>query len=312
MLDMRNRKRFVSFCFCDTAICKLSHRSRTRGICLMMLLAFCPTTFLFAQNLPDAPQSQVSGQQDQDKAPKKTSDSSEQSGSETADQKQTTAAPQANTPAVGTQQADSSDQSNANQSQAKQTKRMMWVVPNFGAVSSDTQLPPLSTREKFKLAESDSFDYSAFIWTGILAFQSWGLDSDPELGRGAAGYGRYYWRGFADGVSGTYFTEAIIPAITHEDPRYYTLGHGGFFRRTKYALSRTFITKTDSGGTSFSWSEVGGNGLEAGLANAYYPPEEQGLNQTLRNWGTQMESAALNNVAKEFWPDIRRKLLRQK
>jgi len=26
--------------------------------------------------------------------------------------------------------------------------------------------------------------------------------------------------------------------LTHEDPRYYTLGHGGPFRRTKYALSQ--------------------------------------------------------------------------
>lgn len=189
---------------------------------------------------------------------------------------------------------------------------MMWVVPNFGAVSAGAQLPPLTTREKFKLAEDDSFDYSAFVWTGILAFQSWALNSDPELGQGVAGYGRYYWRGFADGVSGTYFTEAIVPALTHEDPRYYTMGRGGFLRRTEYALSRTFLTKTDSGGTSFNWSEVGGNGLEAGLSNAYYPPQEQGLNQTLRNWGTQMESAALNNVAKEFWPDIRHKILRQK
>jgi hypothetical protein len=132
------------------------------------------------------------------------------------------------------------------------------------------------------------------------------------LGRGFAGYGRYYWRGFADGVSGTFFTEAIVPSITHEDPRYYTMGHGGFWRRTEYALSRTFVTKTDSGSTTFNWSEVGGNVLEAGLSNAYYPPQERGVNQTLRNWGTQMESAALNNVAKEFWPDIRHKLLRQK
>lgn len=198
------------------------------------------------------------------------------------------------------------------QSKERQTKRMMWVVPNFGAVSAGAQLPPLTAREKFKLAEDDSFDYSAFVWTGILAFQSWALNSDPELGQGAAGYGRYYWRGFADGVSGTYFTEAIVPALTHEDPRYYTMGTGGFLRRTEYALSRTFLTKTDSGGTSFNWSEVGGNGLEAGLSNAYYPPQEQGFNQTLRNWGTQMESAALNNIAKEFWPDIRHKVLREK
>jgi hypothetical protein len=232
--------------------------------------------------------------------------------------------PQVNTgeqKAVQTQNEPVEDQSNktgsprssdSTQSKERQTKRMMWVVPNFGAVSAGAQLPPLTTREKFKLAEDDSFDYSAFVWTGILAFQSWALNSDPELGQGAAGYGRYYWRGFADGVSGTYFTEAIVPALTHEDPRYYTMGSGGFLRRTEYALSRTFLTKTDSGGTSFNWSEVGGNGLEAGLSNAYYPPQEQGLNQTLRNWGTQMESAALNNVAKEFWPDIRHKILRQR
>ena len=72
-------------------------------------------------------------------------------------------------------------------------------------------------------------DYSSFTWAGILAAQAMALNSDPELGNGIAGYGRYYWRTFTDGVSGTFFTEAIVPAITHEDPRYYTMGREGFF-----------------------------------------------------------------------------------
>ena len=197
--------------------------------------------------------------------------------------------------------------------EAQQSKRMFYVIPNFAAVNAHTELPPLSTREKFVLATHDSLiDYSSFVWTGILAGQALALNSDPELGHGAAGYGRYYWRTFADGVSGTFFTEAIVPAITHEDPRYFTMGEGGFFRRTGYAISRTFVTKTDSGGTSFNWSEVVGNGLEAGLSNAYYPPQEQGLTQTARNFGTQMESAVLNHFFQEFWPDIRRKVFRGK
>jgi hypothetical protein len=204
-------------------------------------------------------------------------------------------------------------QDKGDDSEGKQTKRMFGVVPNFGAVNANTQLPPLSTREKFSLAAHDSIlDYSSFTWSGILAAQAMALNSDPELGSGIAGYGRYYWRTFADGVSGTFFTEAIIPAITHEDPRYYTLGQGGFFHRTGYAISRTFVTKTDSGGTTFNFSEVVGNGLEAGLSNAYYPPQERGLSQTTLNWGTQMESAVLNHVFQEFWPDIRKKLFRQK
>src|SRR5580693_447301 len=204
-------------------------------------------------------------------------------------------------------------QNKKDDSQGQQTKRMFWLVPNFAAVSAHTQLPPLSTREKFVLAAQDSVvDYSSYTWAGILAAQAMLLNSDPELGHGVAGYGRYYWRTFTDGVSGTFFTEAIVPAITHEDPRYYTMGQGGFFRRTGYAISRAFVTKTDSGGTSFNASEVVGNGLEASLSNAYYPPQERGLSQTALNFGTQMESAVLNHIFQEFWPDIRKKILRQK
>ena len=87
---------------------------------------------------------------------------------------------------------------------------------------------------------------------------------------------------------------------------------GGFFRRTGYAISRAVLTKTDSGRTRFSFSEVVGNALEAGLSNAYYPPQERGLSQTATNWGTQMESAVLNHLFQEFWPDIRRKVFRGK
>jgi hypothetical protein len=213
--------------------------------------------------------------------------------------------------AVPDQAADS--QNKKDDSEGKQTKRMLWVVPNFGAVDANKQLPPLSTREKFSLAAHDSVvDYSSYTWAGILAGQAMLLNSDPELGRGIAGYGRYYWRSFVDDISGTFFTEAIVPTITHEDPRYYTMENGGFFRRTGYAISRAFVTKTDSGGTSFNWSEVAGNGLEAALSNVYYPPQERGVSQTARNWGTQMESAVLNHIFQEFWPDIRRKVFRRK
>jgi hypothetical protein len=213
-------------------------------------------------------------------------------------------------------EAPSSDDKNQDKNddgKGQQTKRMLWLVPNFAAVSANTQLPPLSTRRKFVLAAQDSLtDYSSYTWAGALAGQAMLLNSDPELGRGIKGYGRYYWRTFTDGVSGTFFTEAIVPYIAHEDPRYYTMERGSFFRRTGYAISRAFVTKTDSGSEEFNYSEVVGNALEAGLSNAYYPPQERGLTQTATNWATQMESAILNHIFQEFWPDIRRDLFRQK
>jgi hypothetical protein len=197
-------------------------------------------------------------------------------------------------------------------SEGKQTKRILWIVPNFSAVSANTRLPRLSAGGKLRLAAEDSVDYSSFAWAAVLAGQSMALNSYPELHQGAAGYGRYYWRAFADQASGAFFTEALVPALTHEDPRYYTLGHGGFLRRTVYALSQLYLTKTDSGGVGFNFSEILGNGMEAGLSNLYYPSQERGLRKTEENWTTGLESAALNNVVKEFWPDIRHKLLRQK
>src|SRR6185437_3387752 len=101
--------------------------------------------------------------------------------------------------------------------QGTQSKRMFGLVPNFGAVNANAQLPPMSTRQKFVLASKDSvIDYSSYTWAGILAGQAMLMNYDPELGHGVAGYGRYYWRTFTDGVSGTFFTEAIVPALTHE------------------------------------------------------------------------------------------------
>jgi hypothetical protein len=197
-------------------------------------------------------------------------------------------------------------------SEGQQTKRMFWIIPNFAAVSADTVLPPLTTREKYELAMQDSVDYSSFVWAGMLAGQSMALRSYPELGNGVAGYSRYYWRAFADQASGSFFTEALIPAVMHEDPRYYTRGHGGFFRRAGYALSRVVVTKMDSGGTGFNYAEIVGNGMEAGLSNFYYPPQERGLRSTAVNWVAQLEAASLNNIIREFWPDIRHKMLRQK
>jgi hypothetical protein len=244
-------------------------------------------------------------------APEEQTQQSGSAGDSTAQLDGTTqASPQA---AVATPAADIVPvERKPNSSEGQQTKRMFWIIPNFAAVSADTELPPLTTREKYSLALQDSVDYSSFVWSGMLAGQSMALRSYPELRNGIAGYSRYYWRAFADQASGSFFTEAFVPALTHEDPRYYTRGHGGFFHRVGYALSRIAVTKTDSGGMGFNYSEVAGNALEAGLSNLYYPPEERSLHNTAINYLSQLEAASINNIVREFWPDIRRKLLRQK
>jgi hypothetical protein len=193
-------------------------------------------------------------------------------------------------------------------SETQQTSRMLWIVPNFAAVSPGVKFTPMTPKQKFWMATEDSFDYSSFVWTGVLAFQSYELTQYPELGTGDVAYGRYYWRGLLDGVSNSYFSEAIVPVLTHEDARYFTLGHGGFFKRLGYALTRVVVTYDDSGHNTFNCGEVCGDFASAAVSTVYYPPQERGIVKISEGWGTQLESAALNNIAKEFWPDIRRYL----
>jgi hypothetical protein len=192
-----------------------------------------------------------------------------------------------------------------------QTKRILWIIPNFRSVSANTYLPPQSFKEKFWLATQDSFDYSAFIYEGIVAGISMAQKSEPSFGQGASGYGLYYGHTFADGTIENYFVEAIVPAITKEDARYYTLGHGGFFKRTGYAISRLVITRNDAGHNTFNLSEIVGAGAAAGIGNLYYPPQNTWV-KTYQRWGSQILQDGLSFVFKEFWPDVNRAVFHNK
>jgi hypothetical protein len=202
--------------------------------------------------------------------------------------------------------------SNPNEQYGKQPKRILWVVPNYRAVSANTHLPPLSFKSKFWLATQDTFDYSGFILVGALAGISMAGKAQPTFGQGAEGYGKYYWHSFLDSSIENYMTEAIVPAATKEDPRYYTLGKGGFFKRTGYAVTRLLITRTNAGKSTFNFSEIVGAGAAAGISNTYYPAESNPWVKTYQRWGTQVGLDGLFNVLKEFWPDVDQKVFHGK
>lgn len=204
--------------------------------------------------------------------------------------------------------AGSSAKSATSDEQAPQTKRILGVLPNFRAINAGQKLPPQSVKEKFLTASEDSFDYSSVFIPAVLAGYSLGRNATPEFGQGAVGYGRYFWHAAADQTSENYMVEFIVPAIAHQDTRYYTLGSGGFVKRAGYALSRAVITRSDSGAEVFNASEVIGAGASAGLSSLYYPSRERSFANTGTEWGLNIGIDAAAFVAKEFWPDINRRL----
>jgi hypothetical protein len=196
--------------------------------------------------------------------------------------------------------------------EGEQSKRILYIMPNYRAVSADTKLPPLRPRDKFLLAFQDSFDYSSFIYVGMLAGVAMAENSYPEFHQGAEGYGRYYYHAFLDNSIGNFFTEAIVPSVTHEDPRYYTLGRGGLFKRTFYSVSRLLVTRTDAGNRTFNISEIVGNGAAAGVSNLYYPDQTRTWTKTGQKWLIQIGLDGGSNLVKEFWPDVSHALFHKK
>jgi hypothetical protein len=189
----------------------------------------------------------------------------------------------------------------------QQTKRIMGVLPNFRSVSAGATVAKETTREKLMTATEDNFDYTSLFFAGFIAADSFVTKATPEFHQGAAGYARYYWHSVADQSVENYFVELIVPAITHEDSRYFAMGKegGGVLKRAKYSVSRVLVTRTDSGKRTFNYSEIEGSAAAVSISNFYYPTKEQTVHNGLRNWGLDITYDAVTFVFHEFWPDIR-------
>ncbi len=182
-----------------------------------------------------------------------------------------------------TQQAQSaiqSDEGSAPPDYGQQTKRILYVVPNFNANSAGATLPPQTAKDKFLDATEDSFDYSNWVFIGILAGIAQAKHSIPEFHQGAASYGRYYWPAFVDQANENYFVECFVPIVLRQETRYYTLGHGGFPHRAFYAFSRGVVTRSNAGRPEPNYSEIIGAGASAGISNLYYPDAERTWTKT--------------------------------
>ena len=130
--------------------------------------------------------------------------------------------------------------------------------------------------------------------------------TNPSFGQGVKGYAHRYVTGLADQDLGNYMTEAILPSLLHQDPRYFRKGRGSFLGRVGWAASRVAVGRNDSGHWTFNTSEFLGNGIVASIGNAYYP-DQRNFSDTMQRMFTQIGTDAVSQVLKEFWPDVKQK-----
>jgi hypothetical protein len=207
-------------------------------------------------------------------------------------------------PASGADQSAAKPADQAASPANEQPKRILGVMPNFRAVSAGALPPPPTPKQAFVLAAQNSFDYSSFIFVGATSALAEWSDAHSQLGDGMRGFGRYYWRGFLDKTDGNYLVIFALPTVFHQDERYFAMGHGSFFKRFSYAVTRIVITPSYSGHNSFNASELLGRGMAQAVSISYYPSKTRTVGAISAKYGYALLRDAATNAFREFWPDI--------
>jgi hypothetical protein len=191
-----------------------------------------------------------------------------------------------------------------------ESKRLLWIIPNFRTSPTLDNYEPLTTSEKFKLASQDAFDRGTFALAALFGGYGQLTNSNRSFGQGAAGFGRYFGASYGNWMIGDFMTEAIYPTLLHQDPRYFRRSTGSGWSRLGYAMGQIFWTHRDSGGMQFNYSELIGNSTAVAISNAYYVNNRTASDATSR-LGMQLGVDMAANILKEFWPDLERKFRRK-
>ena len=186
--------------------------------------------------------------------------------------------------------------------------RILWTLPNFLTVEDAGSIPPLTPGQKFKVTARGVFDPFEFVLIAFVAGINQASNSNPSYGPGMKGYAKRYGTAYADNAIENFMASAVFPSLLHQDPRYYQLGHGGFWRRSEHAVSRVLITRSDSGQKQLNYSELGGGLTAAAISTySYHPQSDRGFGNVVSVWVSQMGWDAVTYMIKEFWPDLRKR-----
>jgi hypothetical protein len=199
----------------------------------------------------------------------------------------------------------------AEQVRQQEKQRIAGVVPNFN-VSYNQDAAPLSKKQKLHIAFRTAIDPVSFGIAGFDAALSQAENDFPGYGQGMQGYGKRFGAAYVDNFDGTLLGNAIFPILLKQDPRYFRRGEGSFSSRLFYSLSTTVWSKSDNGKWGPNYSNVLGNLAAGGISNLYYPASDRGAGLTFERGLTVTAYGAFGGVFNEFWPDIAKKIFKER
>jgi hypothetical protein len=163
---------------------------------------------------------------------------------------------------------------------------------------------PMTWQQKGYLAIHDFTD-PANIGTilGISAITI-GANSHSAYGPGLKGFGKIVGVSLLEDATGQFFGAFAIPSLAHQDPRYFRMPHAKLTKRIIYSVSRTVISRSDSGGSMPNYATLLNYPIGAELANLYVPGIHPDAASTVARIFTGYALDPVNNILNEFLPDV--------
>jgi hypothetical protein len=163
---------------------------------------------------------------------------------------------------------------------------------------------PMTWQQKGYLALHDLADPANFgTILGISAITV-GSDSHSAYGPGLKGFGKSVGVSLLQDATGQFFGAFAIPVIAHQDPRYFRMPHAPFTKRVFYSISRTVVSRSDSGKSMPNYATLLNYPIGAEIANLYVPGIHPDGPSTVARIFTGYALDPVNNLVNEFLPDV--------
>jgi len=163
---------------------------------------------------------------------------------------------------------------------------------------------PMTWQQKGYLALHDLTDPANFgTIVGISAITI-GSNSHTAYGPGLKGFGKIVGVSLLQDATAQFFGAFAIPALVHQDPRYFRMPHARIGKRILYSISRTVISRSDSGKSIPNYATLLTYPITAEIDNLYVPGIHPDGPSTVERILTGYGLDPVNNLLNEFLPDV--------
>jgi hypothetical protein len=171
---------------------------------------------------------------------------------------------------------------------------------------------PLTAEERFRWFGKVTYGPRSLLISGPVT-SAWRTYTNrpDEWGPGWEGFGKRYGMRLVNN-SVTNGLENSAGAIWKEDPRYFRLGQGPLRHRVRHAFMRTWMSRYGDGEYRFGAAKAIGLVGGAFAQKMWMPDSVTSNRDCLIRIGGGYSSRFLSNIVREFGPEIRKLMKRNK